>query len=149
MLSRIRRLFRYDEWANREALASAAPPRALALMAHVLGTEWLWLSRARRQPSPVAVWPEWTAAECTVQADAVPRAWASYLDGLTEDGLRETVPYLNSKGEEWSSTVEDLLLHTVLHSVYHRGQVAAEVRAAGGAPAYTDFIHAVRQGFVE
>ena len=149
MLSRIRRLFRYDEWANRQALAAAAPPRALALMAHVLGTEWLWLSRARRQPSPVAVWPSWTAAECAAQADALPRALEAYLHGLTEDGLRETVPYVNSKGQSWSSTVEDMLLHTVLHSAYHRGQVAASVREAGGEPAYTDFIHAVREGLVE
>lgn len=149
MLSRIRRLFRYDAWANREALASAAPPRALALMAHVLGTEWLWLSRARHEPSPVAVWPAWTAAECAVHAQALPREWEAYLAGLTEDGLGETVPYVNSKGESWSSTVEDILLHTVLHSVYHRGQVAADVRAAGGEPAYTDFVHAVRQGFVD
>jgi uncharacterized damage-inducible protein DinB len=149
MLSRIRRLFRYDEWANREALASARPPRALALMAHVLGTEWLWLSRARREPPPVAVWPAWTPAECALQADAVPRAWEAFLDGLVADGLGHTVPYVNSKGEEWTSTVEDMLVHTVLHSAYHRGQVAAEVRAAGGEPAYTDFIHAVRQGLVE
>jgi uncharacterized damage-inducible protein DinB len=149
MLSRIRRLFRYDEWANREALASAAPPRALSLMAHVLGTEWLWLSRARREPSPVAVWPSWTAAECALQVDAVPRAWEAYLGALNDDRLQDAVPYVNSKGEPWSSTVEDMLLHTVLHSAYHRGQVAAEVRAAGGEPAYTDFVHAVRQGLVE
>src|SRR5262245_52875077 len=149
MLSRIRRLFRYDEWANRESLASATPPRALTLMAHVLGTEWLWLSRMRRQASPVAVWPAWTAAECTVQADAVPRAWDSYLGEMTEERLGETVPYVNSKGEEWSSTVEDMLLHTILHSAYHRGQVAAEVRARGGEPAYTDFIHAARQGHLK
>jgi uncharacterized damage-inducible protein DinB len=148
MLSRIRRLFRYDAWANREALAAAAPSRALGLMAHVLGTEWLWLSRARRQPSPAPVWPAWTAGECAAQADALARAWDSFLDGLTEDRLGEKVPYVNSKGEEWSSSVEDMLLHTVLHSVYHRGQVAAEVRAGGGEPAYTDFIHAVRQGLV-
>ena len=149
MLSRIRRLFRYDEWANRSALASAAPPRALALMAHVLGTEWLWLSRARREPSPAPVWPSWTAAECAAQAEAVPRAWEAYLGALTEERLQETVPYVNSKGEPWSSAVEDMLLHTVLHSAYHRGQVAAEVRAACGTPAYTDFIHAVRRGLVE
>jgi uncharacterized damage-inducible protein DinB len=149
MLSRIRRLLRYDAWANREALASAAPPRALTLMAHVLGTEWLWLSRARRQPPPVAVWPAWTGAECTLQAEALPAAWDEYLNGLGDDGLRQSVPYVNSKGETWSSTVEDMLLHTLLHSAYHRGQVAAEVRASGGEPAYTDFIHAVRQGLVE
>jgi uncharacterized damage-inducible protein DinB len=36
-----------------------------------------------------------------------------------------------------------------MHSSYHRGQIAADMRAAGVTPAFTDFIHAVRQGFVE
>jgi uncharacterized damage-inducible protein DinB len=45
--------------------------------------------------------------------------------------------------------VGDILTHVVAHSAYHRGQIAAAVRAAGGAPAYTDFIHAARRGLVE
>jgi len=36
-----------------------------------------------------------------------------------------------------------------MHSTYHRGQIASAVREAGGAPAYTDYIHAVRQGLIE
>ena len=44
---------------------------------------------------------------------------------------------------------KDVLTHVILHSAYHRGQVALAMRAAGMEPAYTDFIHAVRQGFVE
>jgi uncharacterized damage-inducible protein DinB len=58
------------------------------------------------------------------------------------------VGYRNSKGEPWTSTVGDILTHVVTHSAYHRGQVASELRAAGFIPAYTDFIHAVRQGFL-
>jgi uncharacterized damage-inducible protein DinB len=37
----------------------------------------------------------------------------------------------------------------VVHGGYHRGQIAAAVREAGGEPAYTDFIHAVRAGLVD
>ena len=40
-------------------------------------------------------------------------------------------------------------MHVLMHSAYHRGQIAADMRAAGLTPAYTDFIHSVRQGFVE
>jgi len=36
-----------------------------------------------------------------------------------------------------------------MHSAYHRGQIATAMRAAGYAPAYTDFIHCIRQGFVQ
>jgi len=42
--------------------------------------------------------------------------------------------------------VGDILTHVLLHSAYHRGQIAVDLRAAGLTPAYTDYIHAVRQG---
>jgi uncharacterized damage-inducible protein DinB len=45
--------------------------------------------------------------------------------------------------------VEDVLTHVLLHSAYHRGQIASQMRAGGEEPAYTDFIHATRQGLIE
>jgi uncharacterized damage-inducible protein DinB len=59
------------------------------------------------------------------------------------------VHYKNSKGEPWTSNVADVIQHVVFHSAYHRGQIASDVRAAGKEPAYTDFIHAVRNGFID
>ena len=76
------------------------------------------------------------------------RAWAGFLDEPEGADLDGGVAYRNSQGEAWTSTVGDILTHVVSHSAYHRGQVASELRAAGFAPAYTDFIHAVRQGFI-
>ena len=149
MFARLKRLFRYDEWANREALAAASTPRALALMAHVLGTEWLWLSRLRGVPSPVPVWPEWDVERCGREALALPREWERLLDQAGEAGLARSIDYTNSKGERWSNSAEDVLLHVALHGAYHRGQAAAHVREQGGTPAYTDFIHAARQGLLE
>ena len=56
-----RRLFAYDSWANQEILSSfrsvkTPPVRSLTLLAHILGTEYVWYSRLNRQASPVAVW---------------------------------------------------------------------------------------------
>jgi len=48
-----------------------------------------------------------------------------------------------------ASRVEDILTHVLFHSAYHRGQIALQMRASALEPAYTDFIHAVRQGFVK
>ncbi len=78
-----------------------------------------------------------------------PGCGANFLGQLSPAGLLETVVYKNSKGEPWTSTVEDILTHVVLHSAYHRGQIASLMRAGGEQPAYTDFIHAVRQGLIE
>lgn len=76
-------------------------------------------------------------------------SWRKYLAGLSPAGFEEKIDYYNSKGEPFSSRVEDIITHVLMHSAYHRGQAALEMRAAGLQPAYTDFIHGVRQGFVK
>jgi len=148
----LRRLLEWDGWANRETVASlraASPPaRALRFMAHVTAAERLWLGRLRQDPAPVVVWPGLTIDDCAAEVEAMARAWPIFLDGPPPADLEGAVAYRNSKGEPWTSAVGDVLTHVVAHSAYHRGQVASELRAAGFVPAYTDFIHAVRQGFL-
>ena len=147
------RLLHYDGWANRETLASlrrVAPPAAVRWLAHIAGAELLWLGRLTGEPSDVAVWPDSDLDEAAGHLDRLASAWPRYLQGISDDDeLDEGIGYRNSRGEFWTSTVGDILTHVVAHSVYHRGQIAAAVSAAGGEPAYTDFIHAVRQGLVE
>jgi uncharacterized damage-inducible protein DinB len=147
------RMFAYDHWANRECLKAMRNGRSVSeaivrRLAHILSAEKLWLDRIRRVPQSMAIWPGSTIEECEALADEMAAAWRDYLENLTADGLKQMVEYKNSKGEPWSSRVEDVLTHVVMHSAYHRGQIALEMRAAGMEPAYTDFIHAVRQGLV-
>lgn len=139
------RLFTYDDWANREVLANlraapAASPQSLKLVAHILAAERLWLR---------LVWPQFTIEQCDDQRAELASLWKNYLAAGSEAELEKFVSYRNSKGEAWSSRKEDILMHVIMHSDYHRGQVATAIRAAGSTPAYTDFIHSVRQGFVK
>ena len=154
MLEHHRRLFAYDEWANQEVLrslqASADPPRrSLQLMAHILSAERLWLERLQEIPQTYPVWPDFQLSQCEREAAALPQLWRNYLAGLSSAKLSQAVHYKNSKGESWTNSVEDILTHVVMHSAYHRGQIAAEMRATGDVPAYTDFIHGVRQGLLK
>jgi uncharacterized damage-inducible protein DinB len=151
-----RRLFAYDAWANREALASlqqapAPPPHALKLLAHIAGALWLWLERLRPGATGLrlAVWPDMSPDACAATLDHLAGAWDAYLARLDDAGLTQTAAYTNTKGEAYTSRVEDVLMHVAMHGAYHRAQIAADVRAAGLTPAYTDFIHAVRQGFID
>ena len=152
------RMFAYDDWANRECLAAmraanSVPADALGRMAHILSAQKLWLERILKQPQSMPVWPSSTLHECAALADEMSSAWRNYLERVANQfapgSLDDKVEYRNSKGELWSSRVEDILTHVLLHSTYHRGQIALQMRASGMEPAYTDFIHAVRQGFVE
>ena len=83
------------------------------------------------QPAPLPVWPELDLKACGEWLDQLPGCWPEYLDEAS-DSLTEKVSYTNSKGEAWTSTVEDILTHLVVHSAYHRGQIASDMRASGG-----------------
>ena len=152
------RMFAYDDWANRECIAAmraanSVPAAALGRMAHILSAQKLWLERILKQPQSTPVWPSSTLDDCAALADEMSSAWRNHLTRLANQfapgSLDDTVEYRNSKGELWRSRVEDILTHVLFHSAYHRGQIALQMRASGAEPAYTDFIHAVRKGFVE
>ena len=150
----VRRRFRYDDWANRETLGSLrraqpVPAKALEVLGHVLGAEQLWLDRLNGSQPRLAVWPDLSLESCKDAILELERTWEDYLDDLEDADFDREIAYVNSKGEPWSSTVGDVLEHVLLHSAYHRGQIAAEVRAAGAEPAYTDFIHAARNGLID
>jgi uncharacterized damage-inducible protein DinB len=152
------RMFAYDHWANHECLAAMRAAESVSAdtvgrMAHILSAQKLWLERILKQPQSMPVWPSVTIADCMATAGAMSSAWRNYLARMANqfapESLDDVVVYRNSKGEPWSSRVEDVLTHVLFHSAYHRGQIALQMRSSGVQPAYTDFIHAVRQGFVE
>jgi len=152
--------FAYDAWANREVLSvirgsGGETQGAIRLMAHILSAEGLWLERLKGEPQSLPVWPEFDLDQCKARATALEGLWIEYFrtmsssDHISTGLAAEKISYKNSKGEAWSNTVQDVLTHVVMHSAYHRGQIASLMRAGGQTPAYTDFIHAVRSGCVE
>jgi uncharacterized damage-inducible protein DinB len=149
----VRRQFAYNAWANREVLnairaSGAASERSLRYMSHILAAERVWLERLKEQPQSVPVWPEPNLEQCEAQAAELGGLWLEFLDLITAGDVSQSISYKNSKGEAWTSTILDILTHVVIHSAYHRGQIASDMRANGLTPAYTDYIHGVRQGLV-
>ncbi len=156
------RMFAYDSWANRECLAAirAAGSNSadcVGRMAHILSAEKLWLECIQKRSQSMPEWPSSTIDDCVRLAEEMASAWRDYLTELDAQlgaqapgaSLENKLEHRNSKGEPWSSRLEDILTHVLFHSAYHRGQIALQMRASGVTPASTDFIHAVRQGFVE
>ena len=155
-----RRLFEWDAWSNRAALESirtatdgeggaaavGSLPRALRIAAHLVGAMRLWLDRLHGNPPSMDVWPTLSIVECAAAFAEVDQSWREYLSRLTDTELGRRVSYVNSKGERWENSVRDILLHVTHHGSHHRGQIALLVRDSGSAPAYTDYIEAVRRG---
>jgi len=150
----LHRLWTYEFWANRETLASlrradARPPqRAVQIMAHVIGASRLWLTRMTGATAKTEVWPANAIEQLPADLDALESAWRDWLNAPVPARLDDVVSYINSKGEPWTSTARDILTHLVLHSAYHRGQIATLLGQVKQDAAYTDLIHATRQGLL-
>jgi uncharacterized damage-inducible protein DinB len=151
-LEQLRDLLDYNAWANRRAIAAlkalADPPaRALRALTHLLVAERTWLRRFQAEPDSTGFnfWPDQSLAECEALADEMAGAYQAFVGGLDEAGLAAAATYKNSKGVEYSTPYREMLMHVVMHSGYHRGQVAMAIRAAGGEPANTDYITFARE----
>ena len=145
-LAQLRKSFEYDDWANKEVLKSlerlsGSGERVLQLYSHIAAAQNIWCARLHHQDtSGFAVWPSLNLKECADQLEILHQQWKRLLNDITMKELVEHVVYRNTKGQEFKNTVQDILIHVINHSSYHRGQIAAEVRKAGGTPAVTDYI---------
>ena len=149
-----RRLFEYDYWGNRQALASlstlpsnnGAGERAVKLFGHIIGAQRIWLARLEQQHlSKFQSIPALTIEQCSEGVEETNKRWTAHLKDWTAEDRPRGVAYPISKGDEFRTPLQDILMHVIMHSVYHRGQVAAAVREAGGKAVPTDFAVWIRQ----
>ncbi|WP_082333675.1 DinB family protein [Mangrovimonas sp. TPBH4] len=52
----------------------------------------------------------------------------------------EPIVYLNSKGEPYENSVQDILFHIANHHTHHKGQLISDLRKYGIKPPVTDYI---------
>ncbi len=129
------------KWADDLLLAAvqANMPARIEVLEHIFIAERIWLARvaegqveARHLVKPAdgqalaAEWPE------------VHRQWLDWAAAQTDWG--RVVSYRTLAGVESSSPLWQIVLHVANHGSYHRGQVAATLRAAGFTPPGTDLI---------
>jgi len=141
-----RRLFAYEFWANRivhKALTDD-DEASVRLFSHILASQTLWLERMTGQTQSMAVWPDIPVEQAAPLLARLESAWQSFLGDMDDARLAEEFSYVNTKGQAWTSRIDDTLLHLITHSCYHRGQIAQEMRRSGREPVYTDYIQATR-----
>lgn len=143
------KLAAHMKWADQrvqESLVDARnpPPHTLDLMAHLVATEHVWLARLRGEAPDLAPWPQLSLNQCAELSARSAEELSALIESLDEIALDGGVTYRNSLGDEYTNSVADILIHVALHGSYHRGQIAAAIRAGGDTPATTDYIAMVR-----
>jgi uncharacterized damage-inducible protein DinB len=153
----IRTMYRYNAWANARILDTAAGVSAAQFVAgggasfdslrdtlvHTMAAQWLYLERWQGR-SPQAM-PAGTDFADLVSVRArwndIERATQTFVAGLTEGRLAETIEYRNFKNERWAYPLWQQMLHQVNHATQHRSEAAVMLTHFGHSPGLLDFLY--------
>ncbi|MGM0588556.1 MAG: DinB family protein [Bacteroidota bacterium] len=140
--------FQYNRDANRRFIKVIAeheniPAPVIKLFSHICNTHLVWLDRVH-----------------TLKNETIPDIWEIHKPGvfpslntrcfeLTEWFVQaenyglpfaRVIRYQNSKKRVFENTIQEIYSHILMHSMYHRGQMAKYLREKGIEPPITDFI---------
>jgi uncharacterized damage-inducible protein DinB len=138
-------MLRSMAWADEEVLralqdAPAALEEAIPLLGHLLAAEHIWLCRITGREAIHPVWPQLDIAGCDGVARENASGYLGLIAGLREPDLEKPIHYRNTRNEEFTTRLIDILTHVVIHGAYHRGQIARILGATTGSAVNTDFI---------
>lgn len=112
------------------------PEEPQKLFSHMLNAHQVWNSRILKQPS-FQVW------QFNSPANYKPIDGQNYADTLRilqEKDLSEALQYVDSRGNAYTNTAQQILFHVNNHFTYHRGQLASRFKALGLTPMISDYI---------
>jgi uncharacterized damage-inducible protein DinB len=135
-------LFTYHHHVNQKLISefkshgSKLPERSFPLWCHVLNAHQVWNARILKtiefKVHQLHELEQLAAIDDTNYADTM-----RILERLN---FESNISYKNSKGQEFTNTLRDILLHVANHTTHHRGQIISDFRQAGIEPLVTDYI---------
>lgn len=138
------KLYQYNAWANVLVFGALTQQKVedekiYSLMSHVVVAQFLWLHRIKGlAPPPYELWQRYATVELMAMAEEAGKMWLSFIE--EEDNFNRELTYTNFVGLPYTNNVEQIMIHLVNHSTYHRGQVALLLRQLGYNPINTDYI---------
>lgn len=111
-------LFAYDRWANavwiEDLSGRVSTDQELEQMAHLLGSQRMWITRVNGVSPTEFVLPEPTLETL----DELNQRWTSTI---SERDLEEVINYTRTTGEALSLKLKQIASHVINHGTYHRG----------------------------
>lgn len=136
-------LFNYNHFMNNSLIEclianeKKVQEKSRKLIGHMLSAHHIWNSRIDGVSPKYKVWDIHPLHELKFIDKNNFEFSCIIIDNLDEERM---IGYVNSQGVSYTNKVTEVLFHIVNHSTYHRGQIAADLRAAGITPPVTDYI---------
>ncbi len=138
------KLYQYNAWANKRVIGAlirqqVSDEKILSLLGHVVAAQFLWLHRIKGLPAPdVKLWGTYSLDQLVTMAETAGKQWLEFVEST--DNFDREMTYRNYVNEPYTNNVENIMIHLVNHSSYHRAQIAMLLRQKGYEPINTDFI---------
>lgn len=148
----LQRLFAYRRWADNELLAclegldahthGVTKDASLRLVHHNHLVDRVFAAHLAGEPHGLASvsatggLPLHELRECN---DANLDWYERYVDIVPPEALAETLPFVFTDADAGSMSREEMLLHVLTHSSYHRGEAGRLLAAAGIEPPWDTF----------
>lgn len=151
----------YNEWANKQLIdflrqheallekgVNNSFPSLLSTLLHIWDAQSIWLNRL--QGKAMTYFPstkfEGTALEALQSLEQQSAAFVAFVQEIKPDNFEKNCTYKTTTNEEHSQLVQEIMLHVMNHSTYHRGQLITICYQLGikGMPS-TDYIFYLRQ----
>ncbi|MEQ8304143.1 MAG: DinB family protein [Cyclobacteriaceae bacterium] len=138
------KLYQYNEWANKRVLdglkrQNVDKEEILKIMSHVISALFIWLSRIEgKSPAGYPLWKVYPLHELDRMNEEITKRWLDFVQN--HEDFNWEMSYHNYVGDPYTNNVEQIMIHLVNHSSYHRAQVALLLRQNGMEPINTDFI---------
>lgn len=135
-------LFEYHHHYNSiyinllEANKGSLPPELYNMMCHVVNAHNIWNCRILRCPHGKPNDLHTPEALRKMDMDN----YFNSLDIIRSKEMGNRITYKNTKGEEFSNTIQDILFHVINHTTHHKAQISYGLRQNGIAPPVTDYI---------
>lgn len=150
------RLCEYHYWANRKlfAVVSQLTPEQFTqtvagsygsvrnTLVHVMSAEWGWVDRCGGEKRGQRLnSDDYPTAESVIQAWArVERYVRDFVSTLDDEDLARDIEFSLDGGAKHSLALGNLMQHSMIHAVHHRGQVSLILRTLGYVPGNFDMV---------
>lgn len=138
------KLYEYNQWANKRVFdallaQNVNDEKILTLMSHVVSALNIWLCRIKGEsPAAFPLWKKYELHELIQMSEEITKKWVDFVEAT--ESFDRVLVYTNYVGDPYENNVEQIMIHLVNHSSYHRGQVALLLRQKGMEPINTDYI---------
>lgn len=135
--------FEYNHYSNSriieqiEQSPASYVERVHRLIGHTLNAQNIWNHRILGEPPTQLVWDTFGIDRLHFLNDENHELSVEILESRA---LSDTIQYMDSKGDTYSNSVENILFHIINHSTYHRGQLVTTLKQNRVVPLSTDFI---------